>query len=296
MVSEARIECHACYTVGVPRLCVALLLFSACAPGAELGDDCNNGRDDDGDTLVDCADPTCILEDVCSACGDDVLNSNEACDDGNRLDGDGCSSRCLIDLCGNGDLDGAEECDDGNLVPADGCSIRCLIDRCGNRVLDTAVEQCEDGNRLDGDGCSATCDSEAPETCGDGEIAFDPETFAQLEQCDDGDRRGDDGCSSTCTFEFCGDGVTQKALGEQCDDADPFRPAACQFCRIPECGDGFISQGEQCDDGNGNDGDGCSVQCRQEFCGDGIRQPNLGEQCDDGNFNAGDGCNFCAIE
>ncbi|MBI4451538.1 VWA domain-containing protein, partial [Candidatus Woesearchaeota archaeon] len=37
--------------------------------------------------------------------------------------------------------------------------------------------------------------------------------------------------------------------------------------------------------------------CQQEFCGDGIVQPNLGEQCDDGNIDSGDGCSFaCTLE
>lgn len=268
----------------------------ACTARSEAGDDCVNGRDDDGDDLIDCDDPNCVLDALCSKCGDGVVDSNEACDDGNVLDDDGCSSRCLRDACPNGNLDPGEDCDDGNLIAADGCSIRCEFDRCGNRILDNAVEQCEDGNRISGDGCSSTCFSEAPATCGDGTIEFDPETFVQLEQCDDRNRQGDDGCSATCLFEFCGDGITQKGLNEQCDDADPFRPPECTFCRIPECGDGFATPPEQCDDGDQQDGDGCNAACRVEFCGDGVVQTRLGEQCDDANPNAGDGCNFCTLE
>jgi cysteine-rich repeat protein len=61
-----------------------------------------------------------------------------------------------------------------------------------------------------------------------------------------------------------------------------------------ECGNGDVEWGEQCDDGNLTDGDGCSSTC-VTTCGDGflIR----GEQCDDGNLANGDGCSAaCELE
>ena len=61
----------------------------------------------------------------------------------------------------------------------------------------------------------------------------------------------------------------------------------------PICGNGINEPGEQCDDGNQVDGDGCSAACRWEFCGDGVKQPN--EECDDGNFVFGDGCGNCRL-
>ena len=67
----------------------------------------------------------------------------------------------------------------------------------------------------------------------------------------------------------------------------------------PVCGDGQQGPGEQCDDGNTQDGDGCSSTCQIEggpfVCGDGHLDP--GEQCDDGNTQDGDGCSSqCQIE
>ena len=44
--------------------------------------------------------------------------------------------------------------------------------------------------------------------------------------------------------------------------------------------DGIIV-GEQCEDGNGQNGDGCSSVCLKEYCGNGIVDP--GEQCDPGS-------------
>ena len=67
------------------------------------------------------------------------------------------------------------------------------------------------------------------------------------------------------------------------------------------CGNGIVEAGEECDDGNRTDGDGCSGFCGVETpapqpqCGNGTLEP--GEQCDDGNTMAGDGCDaLCAFE
>ncbi|MDF2379574.1 MAG: myxococcus cysteine-rich repeat containing protein [Candidatus Gracilibacteria bacterium] len=63
------------------------------------------------------------------------------------------------------------------------------------------------------------------------------------------------------------------------------------------CGNSILELTEQCDDGNRDDGDGCSFYCRLEYCGDGIVQSGIGEQCDDANSNDGDGCSSqCVIE
>lgn len=58
----------------------------------------------------------------------------------------------------------------------------------------------------------------------------------------------------------------------------------------PTCGDGIVSIGEECDDGENDGGYGeCYEGCKLgEFCGDGIKQEN--EDCDDGNTLDGDGC------
>ncbi len=84
-------------------------------------------------------------------------------------------------------------------------------------------------------------------------------------------------------------------------------------CPCPRCGDGTVdaADGEACDDGGDEDGDGCDRRCAvepgfvcggapsvcQRHCGDGVIEPARGEQCDDGNGVAGDGCNAgCAVE
>jgi cysteine-rich repeat protein len=54
------------------------------------------------------------------------------------------------------------------------------------------------------------------------------------------------------------------------------------------CGNTVVDPGEQCDDGNGVNGDGCDNNCTSTACGNGI--VSAGEQCDDGNAIAGDCC------
>ena len=64
--------------------------------------------------------------------------------------------------------------------------------------------------------------------------------------------------------------------------------------RHPMCGNGRVELGEQCDDGNVVDCDGCSASCQIERCGDGTVCP--GEACDDGNDTACDGCTACHLD
>lgn len=65
-------------------------------------------------------------------CGDGLPTSEEACDDGNLLSGDGCSGDCRsTEICGNGHLDAiaGEQCDEGILgLSADGCSSQCTVE------------------------------------------------------------------------------------------------------------------------------------------------------------------------
>jgi cysteine-rich repeat protein len=57
----------------------------------------------------------------------------------------------------------------------------------------------------------------------------------------------------------------------------------------PNCGNGMVDAGEQCDDGDLVDCNGCDSNCTNSMtCGNGILCAP--EQCDDGNVTSGDGC------
>jgi cysteine-rich repeat protein len=131
------------------------------------------------------------------------------------------------------------------------------------------------------------------ETCGN--AAPDPG-----EACDDGNTKDGDGCSKDClSNESCGNGTTDTAAGEVCDDGPTAKvnnmtvsgDGCSADCRSDEsCGNGTTdtAAGEVCDDGptakvNGITvgGDGCSANCRSdERCGNGIHDPLAGEICD----------------
>src|SRR3989339_75719 len=112
------------------------------------------------------------------------------------------TDKCLCESCGDFNVTGFEECDDGNLVNGDGCSDICLIedyddDMCGDGILFNGSEECDDGNLINFDGCSSTCDNETYDNsyCGDGIW------FKGYEECDDNNLINGDGCSSTCVLQ-----------------------------------------------------------------------------------------------
>ncbi len=81
----------------------------------------------------------------------------------------------------------------------------------------------------------------------------------------------------------CGDGFTDAATGEDCDDGNASNTDAClNTCVATSCGDGFVQLGvEECDDGNTTDGDGCSAACETEDGGS-----------TDGDNDTGGGCSL----
>lgn len=97
------------------------LINTATAYGSVNGEDLTTYDVEDSDSW------TVVVD--CPVCGDGVLDAGEECDDGNLMDGDGCSANCTITpYCGDGVLDAGEECDDGNNVDGDDCSAVCTIE------------------------------------------------------------------------------------------------------------------------------------------------------------------------
>jgi cysteine-rich repeat protein len=159
----------------------------------------------------------------------------------------GANVLAMLDaVCGNGAVELGEACDDGNTAPRDGCDERCEAEYCGDGVL-SAGEACDDA------GCLPDCSGFF--VCGDG--ALDPG-----EACDLGDVLDDDGCTSVCTLDQCGDGIVQPSRGETCDGVG-CRPD-CSALGV--CGDGTIDTGEDCDDMDADELDGCLSDCSFGDC------------------------------
>jgi len=75
---------------------------------------------------VDANLPDCV---ALAQCNNSVIDEGEACDDGNNVACDGCSSDCtrLDDVCGDGTRECGEQCDDGNTTSSDGCEATCTL-------------------------------------------------------------------------------------------------------------------------------------------------------------------------
>jgi cysteine-rich repeat protein len=86
----------------------------------------------------------------------------------------------------------------------------------------------------------------------------------------------------------CGDGIVD--IGEDCDDDNAVDGDGCDSnCTTTSCGNAVVTTGEACDDGNDSDMDGCLLDCTHAVCGDGVRNDYV-EPCDDGNDDDTDDC------
>lgn len=173
------------------------------------------------------------------------MNPGEECDDGNNVSGDGCTSDCRLEpgyFCPNG-----EDC----------------ISLCGNSERDASFnEGCDDGNLRNGDGCSSICQVETGWECSllPNDLSF---------------------CS-----RICGNGRYEPLLGEECDDGNFAPNDGCFECVRED--DWICSQIP-----------GLTSECRSDrvaYCGNGKFEPLSGEECDDGNTINTDGCSNACTE
>jgi cysteine-rich repeat protein len=92
-----------------------------------------------------------------ATCGDSRIDLflAEVCDDGNILDGDGCSTVCTRETgyscsgepsvcvqCGDTFIQGLETCDDGNFINGDGCNEVCQVEYGYTCISPTGTSSC----------------------------------------------------------------------------------------------------------------------------------------------------------
>jgi cysteine-rich repeat protein len=250
----------------------------------------------------------------------------KGCDDGNTVDGDGCSSTCTVEtgwfcsgtpslcapICGDGLVVGGEQCDDGDTEAGDGCSATCTVEPgwscmgypstcttiCGDGLV-VDGEGCDDGNLNDGDGCSSSCTVEegwscSGETsvcapiCGDGLIRG-------TEECDDND---DNGAPQSC----CSGSCTYQPEGTACEDDNACTNNACDghnncIASPVDCDDHDPCTDDSCDPAIGcvnvnntapcDDGNACTTN---DTCSDDVCVGGPPPNCDDGNVCTDDSC------
>ena len=241
----------------------------------------NGGQCSDGNacTLGDhCAGGICVVLSF-DACDDQELCTADSCDPAQ-----GCQHVPLVAPCNDGDectiddacvdggcLGGAPaDCDDDQPCTEDSCDqlAGCQHDALPDTTLCDDQDQCTEN-----DECSqGECGGDQVE-CDDGNVCTDDscepadgcvnEPVPDGAPCDDGDA-----CNVTDT---CQDGACVGSGNQDCDDQDECTEDSCdvdQGCLhdpiTPCCGNGDVEAGEQCDDGNGNSGDGCSDTCQNE--------------------------------
>lgn len=265
--------------------CNACVCENTPLPECEIDEDCDDGYACNGletcvdnqcvqGTPVDCSGNNISGIDTCDNIPDDNPFTRDfrfefisVCEEpsGTCSTGDDTIDHTCDVGCGGCESD--LDCDDQDGNTTDTCNLdTCICEHtpieqpvCGDGVLDSG-EECDDGNTEDGDGCSATCTIEqTPEpVCGN-------EITEEGEQCDNGTSNGQacsPSCESTCTY-------------------------CSSDCTLVDV------TGGSCGGGGGGGGGGGVTR----YCGDGLLHPNRGEECDDGNKVDGDGCSSnCKIE
>ncbi len=275
---------------------------------------------------------SCSANKYIPICGNNKVDAGEQCDDGNRTNGDGCSSTCKIEVPKiKIDKNDADNGDDKQRIQKGGTAkFKIKVTNTGSVALrdvvvrDAEAEDCHrgpietqniyPGNRFDpGESFTYTCSKSG--------VQNDFVNRALVIARSVTDKTVSDSDTSKVivyTPTTCGDGVINQT-SEQCDNGSdngkvcvPGYGKTCSYCSNScelitlyggKCGDGKIEEGEQCDDGNNLNGDGCSSVCKIEIpqpsCGNGKVEEN--EQCDEGSDNGkvcvpgyGKTCSYCS--
>ncbi len=243
-------------------------------------EECDDGDDDPGDGC----DASCEVEDgfecagepsICvTVCGDGIETPDEACDDGDADELDGCTTECVVGrVCDDTEFPG------GDRFVVDPATGHCYVSFDGTSTT-FAVAQ---ASCLASGGYLATITSSAENSVfvtvldpaenpwigardigSDTDDVFDwitdePFSFKNYAPGQPDDDAGQGG-TGECLHVF-------NAAGEwndtNCNLTTFVTGQVCEY-EPSSCGDSLIQPGEECDDSNNTDGDGCSAICKTE--------------------------------
>ncbi len=167
--------------------------------------------------------------------------------------------------CSNAFMEGAEQCDDGNGNNNDGCSLNCTVETGYTCIGNPSV--CTIGATA-----GATAGNTAGNTAGDTSTTVGTTAGATV------------GTTAGTTAENTAGTTAGTTVGTTAGNI-----AGATSGDLILCGNGDLDSGEQCDDGNPENGDGCTTSCGIETgyacraIGDPICTQKICSDSDDGN-------------
>ncbi len=264
-------------TVDADEVPAVTATFEAEGPAAcEIDAECDDGVYCNGSE-------TCQSEEC--AAGSSPCTTGEVCIE--------TTNDCAPDRDGDGVPDSLDSCPDApnpDQADTDGDGID---DACDNCPADPNADQADTNEDGVGDACAGDADGDdIPDESDNCPL------ISNVDQADaDADGTGDicDTCPSDPENDADRDGVCGDV--DQCADTPPRVEVDETGCPPPpECGNGVLELGEDCDPPNGETCDSnCQAIQAGAVCGNGVEES--GEECDDGNTTPGDGCDAtCRLE